>query len=144
MCEAPAFHQEPRPFPVDTLARWSLRPNARNLQRRVRGHLSFAHRIVRLYTTHMIKSFRHKGLRKFFETGSTAGIQAKHATKLQIQLTALDSAKGPEDMNAPGWKLPPLEGSLSGHWSITVNGNWRLTFTFDGEDAILVDYQDYH
>ncbi|MDT8896335.1 type II toxin-antitoxin system RelE/ParE family toxin [Halomonas sp. I1] len=92
----------------------------------------------------MIKSFRHKGLRKFFETGSTAGIQAKHATKLQIQLTALDSAKCPEDMNVPGWKLHPLKGNLRGHWTITVNGNWRLTFTFDGEDAILVDYQDYH
>ncbi|WP_110648661.1 type II toxin-antitoxin system RelE/ParE family toxin [Salinicola peritrichatus] len=92
----------------------------------------------------MIKSFRHKGLRKFFETGSTAGIQAKHATKLQIQLTALDSAKRPEDMNAPGWGLHPLSHDLKGHWAITVNGNWRLTFTFDSEDAILIDYQDYH
>ncbi|MDN3554308.1 type II toxin-antitoxin system RelE/ParE family toxin [Halomonas almeriensis] len=63
----------------------------------------------------------------------------KHATKLQIQLTALDSATGPEDMNA----LHPLKGSLSGHWTITVNGHWRLTFTFDGKDAILVDCQDY-
>ena len=92
----------------------------------------------------MIKSFRHKGLRKFFETGSIAGIQAKHATKLQIQLTALDSAKEPADMNAPGWRLHPLSRGLKGHWAIIVNGNWRLTFTFEGEDAILVDYQDYH
>ena len=107
-------------------------------------HQSLAIRMAKLYATRMIKSFQHKGLRKFFETGSTAGIQAQHATKLQIQLTALDSAKGPEDMNAPGWRLHPLKGSLHGHWTITVNGNWRLTFTFDGEDAILVDYQDYH
>ncbi|MGP9766983.1 type II toxin-antitoxin system RelE/ParE family toxin [Halomonas sp. AOP13-D3-9] len=92
----------------------------------------------------MIKSFRHKGLRKFFETGSTSGIQAKHATKLQIQLTALDSAKAPEDMNAPDWRLHPLSHKLKGHWSITVSGNWRLTFAFEGKDAILVDYQDYH
>lgn len=92
----------------------------------------------------MIKSFRHKGLRKFFETGSTAGIQAKHSAKLQIQLTALDSAKRPQDMSAPSWKLHPLKGGLREHWSITINGNWRLTFTFDEGDAILVDYQNYH
>ena len=105
---------------------------------------AIAHRIAILYATRMIKSFRHKGLRKFFETGSTAGIQAKHAPKLQMQLTALDSAKRPEDMSAPSWRLHLLKGDLQGHWAITVNGNWRLTFSFDGEDAVLVDYQDYH
>ncbi|KAA5927677.1 peptidase [Pantoea sp. VH_4] len=92
----------------------------------------------------MIKSFRHKGLEKFFKSGSTAGIQPKHAVKLQIQLTALNSATRPEDMSAPGWKLHPLKGSLAGHWAITVNGNWRMTFFFEGDNAILVDYQDYH
>jgi len=92
----------------------------------------------------MIKSFRHKGLRKFFETGSIAGIQARHATKLQVQLTALDNAKRPQDMGAPGWQLHPLKGGLSERWAITVNGNWRLTFAFVGEDATSVDYQDYH
>jgi proteic killer suppression protein len=93
----------------------------------------------------MIKHFRHKGMQRFFETGSTAGIQAKHSNKLRIQLTALDSAKRPEDMNAPGWRLHPLKGAdLGGHWSIWINGNYRLTFAFEGEDAILVDYQDYH
>lgn len=101
-------------------------------------------RVVMLYATRMIKSFRHKGLRKFFETGSTAGIQARHVTRLQVQLTALDSARQPEDINAPGWKLHPLAGKLRGHWTITVNGNWRLTFCFEGEDAILVDYRDSH
>lgn len=92
----------------------------------------------------MIKSFRHKGLEKFFETGSTAGIQNKHAAKLQIQLTALNAAVRPEDMCAPGWKLHSLKGNLADHWAITVNGNWRMTFTFEGENAILVDYLDYH
>lgn len=93
----------------------------------------------------MIRSFRHKGVQRFFETGSTAGIQAKHAARLRLQLTALDNATEPADMSAPGWKLHPLKGAgLKGHWSIWVNGNWRLTFAFDGKDVILVDYQDYH
>ena len=92
----------------------------------------------------MIKSFRHKGIEDFFRTESKAGIQPKHAQKLKIQLFALNNAKAGKDMNAPGWNLHSLRGNLEGHWSVTVNGNWRLTFTFEGEDAILVDYQDYH
>ena len=92
----------------------------------------------------MIKSFQHKGLEFFFQTSSKAGIQPHHAAKLRIQLTMLDKAREPKDMNAPGWKLHPLTGNLAGHWAITVNGNWRITFAFEGEDAILVDYQDYH
>ncbi len=92
----------------------------------------------------MIKSFEHKGLQAFFETGSKAGIQPHHAPKLARQLARLNAAKAPEDMNLPGWRLHPLVGSLTGHYSISVNGNWRLTFRFDGGDAVLVDYQDYH
>ena len=92
----------------------------------------------------MIKTFRHKGLQAFFETGSKAGIQPHHAGKLRALLTTLDSAKHVDDMSAPSWKLRPLTGDLSGHYSVTVNGNWRLTFTFKGEDAELVDYLDYH
>jgi toxin HigB-1 len=98
----------------------------------------------------MIKNFRHKGIRKFFETGSTAGIQTQHATRLQIQLAALNRAIKPDDMNAPGWKLHSLKGhnqknqDVRGHWSVSVSGNWRLTFQFENEDVILVDYQDYH
>ena len=92
----------------------------------------------------MIKSFRHKGIKKFFDTGSTAGIQAKHKAKLRIQLTTLDSAIRPEDLNVSGWQLHPLTRELAGHWAISVNGNWRLTFAFEGENAVLVDYQDYH
>lgn len=92
----------------------------------------------------MIKSFEHKGLQAFFDTGSKAGIQPHHAPKLARQLARLNAAKVPEDMNLPGWRLHPLVGSLTGHYSVSVNGNWRLTFRFDGGDAVLVDYQDYH
>ena len=92
----------------------------------------------------MIKSFEHKGLQAFFETGNKAGIQPHHAPKLARLLARLHAAKGPEDMNVPGWRLHPLVGSLAGHYSVFVNGNWRLTFRFDGGDAVLVDYQDYH
>lgn len=92
----------------------------------------------------MIRTFRHKGLKGFFETGSKAGIQPHHAPRLRRQLTRLDLAKTPADMRLPGWRLHPLEGRLAGHYSVTVNGNWRMTFTFEDEDAVLVDYRDYH
>jgi len=92
----------------------------------------------------MIKSFQHKGLKTFFETGRKAGIQPHHAAKLKRQLARLDVSQGPGDMNVPGWKLHALEGRLAGHYAVTVNGNWRLTFRFDNGDAVLVNYQDYH
>ena len=92
----------------------------------------------------MIETFRHKGLEAFFRKGSKAGIQPRHAGKLRIMLTALDSAKHPDDMNASGWRLHSLTGDLAGHYSVMVSGNWRMTFTFNGTDAVLVDYQDYH
>ena len=92
----------------------------------------------------MIKTFQHKGLKKFFETGTIAAIQKKHAEKLRRQLVALNRATLPMDMNIPGWRLHSLKGDMGKHWSVIVNGNWRLTFTFEGNDAVLVDYQDYH
>jgi proteic killer suppression protein len=93
----------------------------------------------------MIKSFQHRGLEAFFRTGSKAGIQPHHADKLQTMLTALNLATAPQDMNAPAWRLHPLKGhNLKGHWSVWVNGNWRMTFRFQGIDVVLVDYQDYH
>jgi proteic killer suppression protein len=92
----------------------------------------------------MIKQFNHKGLEAFFYNGSKAGIQPEHSKKLRRQLTALENAKIPKDMDIPGWELHQLKGSLYNHWSIKVNGNWRLTFTFEGKDATMVDYQDYH
>jgi toxin HigB-1 len=92
----------------------------------------------------MIKSFKHKGLQAYFETGSKAGIQPHHANKLKLQLGLLDSAKSKDDANVPAWRLHELKDNLQGHYSIWVNGNWRLTFKFDNEDIELVDYQDYH
>ena len=92
----------------------------------------------------MIKSFRHKGLEKFFNTDSKAGIQPEHARKLRFQLSTLDEATKPSDMAPGGWKLHALHGDLEGHWAIWVSGNCRLTFRFDGADAEVVDYQDYH
>ena len=92
----------------------------------------------------MIKSFRHKGLQAFFEKGSKAGIPPHHADKLNRQLAALNQAAMPEQMDIPGWRLHSLSGGLNGHWSVWVNGKWRLIFMFFGQDAVLVNYQDYH
>jgi len=92
----------------------------------------------------VIKSFRHKGAERFFLKGTKAGIQVAHAAKLARQLQRLDVARHRQDMNVPGWKLHPLKGGQEGHWAVWVSGNWRLTFRFEDEDAILVDYLDYH
>jgi toxin HigB-1 len=92
----------------------------------------------------MIKSFRHKGLRRFYEAGSTAGIQASHKKRLRIQLAALDTAGTIEDMDIPGFKLHPLKGNKKGLWSISVSGNWRLTFDFKDGNTYIVNYEDYH
>ena len=92
----------------------------------------------------MIISFKHKGLQKFYETGSKAGIQAAHAPKLRRILARLNAAKEPNDMNVVGWRLHALQGDLLHHWSVTVNGNWRITFKLTNGHAEIVDYQDYH
>ena len=92
----------------------------------------------------MIQSFRHSGTEKFFRTGSKAGIQPKHEARLRLQLTTLHLAATPQDMNRAGWDWHPLHGRLKGHWAVTVNGNCRLKFSFEGEDAVLVGYRDYH
>ena len=92
----------------------------------------------------MIRSFRHKGLRKFFESGSLAGIQPHHAGRLRMQLAAIDTARSPGDIDIPGFRLHALRGSERGRWSIWVNGNWRLTFEFREGDAFILDYEDYH
>lgn len=92
----------------------------------------------------MIIGFRHKGLEAFYTKGTTKGIQAAHASKLRRILALLDVAVSPDDLNIPSFKLHPLKGNLKGHWSIWVNGNWRVTFRFDGVNVELVNYQDYH
>lgn len=91
----------------------------------------------------MIKTFQHKGLQRLFGKGSRSGIQAKHERRLRLMLSRLDDAASAVDMDAPGWKLHALKGDLKGHWAVWVDENWRLTFTFDGVDAILLNYQDY-
>jgi proteic killer suppression protein len=92
----------------------------------------------------MIKSFKHKGLEKFYSKGTTAGIQAKHAKKLRMQLAALDTAQLIDDLDIPGYRLHPLKGQREGIWSITVSANWRLTFEFSGGNVHILDYEDYH
>lgn len=92
----------------------------------------------------MIKSFKHKGLQKFFETGTKKGIQAKHANKLRMQLTALDTAHVIEDIDIPGYRLHQLKGARKNLWSVTVNGNWRITFEFEAGNVYIVNYEDYH
>lgn len=92
----------------------------------------------------MIRSFRHKGIEVFFRTGSKAGIQPKHARRLAEILALLDVAGDASQMNVPGWQWHALSGGMVGRWAVSVNGNWRLTFGFEGEDAVLVNYEDYH
>ncbi len=92
----------------------------------------------------MIKSWQHKGLKKFFETGSKAGIRPQHANRLRLILGVLNAAVNPEDMHLPGLSFHALSGDLLGFYSVSVSGNWRVIFQFEGQDAILVDYLDYH
>jgi toxin HigB-1 len=93
----------------------------------------------------MIKTWRHDGLKRFYLTGSKAGIQPKHAERLNVQLAKLNGATSEADMGLPNWNLHPLKDELAGHWAVSVGGkNWRLIFKFEGTDAVLVDYLDYH
>ena len=99
---------------------------------------------VKGYNIVVIKSFKHKGLEDFFITGNKKGIIPEHAGKLARVLDRLDASIQVEDMNLPGYKLHPLLGKDKGRWSVWVNGNWRITFEFHNQDAILVNYEDYH
>jgi len=92
----------------------------------------------------MIQSFRHKGIRKFFESGNVAGILPHHAKRLRMLLAALDTAQSIEDMQVPGFRLHSLKGSERGRWSVWVSGNWRITFEFRDGQAFVLDYEDYH
>ncbi|KPQ39780.1 MAG: type II toxin-antitoxin system RelE/ParE family toxin [Phormidium sp.] len=92
----------------------------------------------------MIRSFKHKGLRRFFETGSVSGIQASHVKRLRLILGRLHAARQPQDMNLPGLRLHELKGNRSGMWAVDVSKNWRVTFRFEGQDAEVVNYEDYH
>lgn len=96
------------------------------------------------YNEDMIRTFGHKGLRKFFESGTTQGIKPDHAKRLRIMLAALDTAQSIDDMNIPGFQLHPLKGPQRGRWAVSVNGNWRLTFEFREGHAYILNYEDYH
>ena len=96
------------------------------------------------YNDCMIKSFQHKGLKLFFETGSSKGIRQDHKQKLRIRLAALDTATCIDDMDLPGYRLHTLKGSRKGIWVIDVSKNWRVTFEFKDGNAYIVDYEDYH
>lgn len=91
-----------------------------------------------------IKTFKGKGLRNFFETGSKAGIQASFSRKLELLLDRLDAAVEPKDMNFPGSDFHPLKGDLQGFYSVHVNGNWTVIFRFENGEAVDVDLVDYH
>jgi proteic killer suppression protein len=92
----------------------------------------------------VIKSFRHKGLKRLDETGSASGVQSVHVKRLRLLLTALDTAHEIEDMNIPGFRLHPLKGKSKGRWSVWVSSNWRITFEFRDGNAFVLDYEDYH
>ena len=92
----------------------------------------------------MIKSFRHKGLERFFRNGDSKGIQAQHASRIERILAVLDEASTPEQLNIPGMYLHPLKGDRKGEWAMSVSGNWRITFGFEGDDVMIANLEDYH
>ena len=92
----------------------------------------------------MIKTIKHKGLSRFYNTGNFSGIQALHARRLQLILTRLDASTCPEDMDLPGLHLHKLKGQLKNFYSVTVQANWRIIFRFEGYNAYDVNYVDYH
>lgn len=92
----------------------------------------------------MILSFKHKGLEKFFLRGKTSGIRVDHAARLRLILARLAVSQRPSDMALPGLRLHPLKGDMKGYFAVSVSGNWRVVFRFDGQDAADVDYVDYH
>lgn len=92
----------------------------------------------------MITSIRHKGLRKFFADGDHRGIPAEHGPRIERLLDRLDSCVKPDDMKLPGYKFHQLKGDRKDCYAVSVSGNWRVTFKFDGENAFDVDLEDYH
>jgi toxin HigB-1 len=92
----------------------------------------------------MIKSFKHKGLEKYYKSGTTKGIQSIHVKRLRMQLAVLDTALTIEDIDIPGYRLHALKGDRQSIWSISVSGNWRLTFEFNDGNVHILNYEDYH
>ena len=96
------------------------------------------------YTSKVVTSFRHPGLKKLYEGGRSAKIAPSHLAKLGRILTALDRSTGPEGMDLPGFRLHSLKGRMKGHYAVSVSGNWRVTFRFEDGHAVDADYLDYH
>ncbi|HMJ98000.1 MAG TPA: type II toxin-antitoxin system RelE/ParE family toxin [Reyranella sp.] len=92
----------------------------------------------------MIRKFRHRGLERLFVEGRARGVSARHVPRLRRILAALHHSKGPDGMALPGFRLHPLKGERRGQWAVSVSGNWRVVFYFEGEDAVDVDLVDYH
>jgi proteic killer suppression protein len=92
----------------------------------------------------VIRMIKHRGLKRLYDGKSPKGVDPNHVARLQRVLTTLDVATVPSDMNIPGWGLHPLKGDRKGYWAVSITGNWRLTWRFDGENATDVDYEDYH
>lgn len=92
----------------------------------------------------VIRAFRHKGLEAFFRKDDRSKLAADHIGEIERALDRLDGAKMPQDMNLPGWGFHQLKGNRKGSYAVSVSGNWRLTFRFDGAHAVDVDLEDYH
>ena len=92
----------------------------------------------------MIKSFKHKGLERFFGRGDKRGIPTQSAARIERMLDRLDVCRIPAEMDLPGYRWHPLKGERAGEHAVSVSGNWRMTFRFDGEDAMDVNLEDYH
>ena len=92
----------------------------------------------------MIATFKHKGLELFFTKGSYRGVPAQHGARMERMLDRLDAAREAKDMDVPGFKFHALKGDRKGTFAVSVSGNWRIVFEFDGRDAINVDLEDYH
>ena len=92
----------------------------------------------------MIRSFRHKGLKRLFEEDDPRGIIAEHAVKLRDILARLDAAGAVADLEVPGFRLHTLKGGRKGSWAVTVRANWRVIFRFADGDTLDIDYVDYH
>lgn len=95
-------------------------------------------------TNKVIRTFKHKGLERFFTKGDHRGIPAKSEARIERLLDRLEASVSPKDMDIPGFKFHPLKGDRAGEYSVSVTGNWRLTFGFVGEDALSVNLEDYH
>ena len=101
-------------------------------------------RVVIGYTYHVIGSFRHKGLKQLYSKGDRRKVSPENADKIERILARLDQACEPSDMDLPGYRLHALKGDLEGFWAVTVSGNWRIIFRFEGGHALDVDLLDYH